>query len=229
VDRGIPSAFVGSMLTPAGPVKGFRDAFFGVRGLSNTDFEAHVLRFRGEADLGNGVTFSAQALYGDYDKSYTNVFAASAVSAAGTLGIEAYSDPTKRQNFIGQTNIEWRGSTGAEVTDQDSANERINGYYPTLANPLNRRASATLSANPVIPVPVFIAGTAGGSANRKVTSALSQTSFYVQDQVSFGDHLDLIAGIRYDRLKIGVTNAFTAATVKRSDDLWSPRVGLVVV
>jgi catecholate siderophore receptor len=237
VDRGIPSAFVGSILTPAGPVKGFRDAFFGVRGLSNTDFEAHILRFRGEADLGNGVTFSAQALYGDYDKSYTNVFAASAVSASGTVGIEAYIDPTKRQNFIGQTNIEWRGSTGgidhvlligAEVTDQDSANERINGYYPTLANPLNRRASATLSTNPVIPVPVFIVGTAGGSANRKVTSALSQTSFYVQDQASFGDHVDLIAGIRYDRLKIGVTNAFTAATVKRSDDLWSPRVGLVV-
>ena len=30
----------------------------------------------------------------------------------GQVGIEAYADPTKRQSFIGQANLEWRGDTG---------------------------------------------------------------------------------------------------------------------
>jgi catecholate siderophore receptor len=236
VDRGIPAAFVGSITAPAGPVKGFRDAFFGVRGVNETEFEAHIIRFRGEADLGDGVTFSAQALYGDYDKSYSNVFPATGVSSAGTIGIEAYREPTKRQNFIGQANLEWRGSTGGidhvvlvggEVTDQDSANERINGFFSATAlTAANRRATVAF-ADPVAIPPIFFVAGPTGNSNRKVTSALSQTSFYIQDQASFGDHVDLIAGIRYDKLKIGVANVFTNLISKRSDDLWSPRVGLV--
>jgi catecholate siderophore receptor len=236
VDRGIPAAFVGSIAAPAGPVKGFRDAYFGVRGVNETKFEAHILRFRGEADLGDGVTFSAQALYGDYDKSYSNVFPATGVSSAGTIGIEAYREPTKRQNFIGQANLEWRGSTGGidhvvlvggEVTDQDSANERINGFFSATAlTAANRRATVAF-ADPVAIPPIFFVAGPTGNSNRKVTSALSQTSFYIQDQASFGDHVDLIAGIRYDKLKIGVANVFTNLISKRSDDLWSPRVGLV--
>lgn len=239
VDRGIPAAFNGTIAAPAGPLRGFRDSFFGVRGVSDADFEANVLRFRSETKLAEGLTFSAQALYGDYDKLYTNVFAATAVggtAAAPTVGIEAYTDPTTRQTLIGQANLEWRGSTGGldhiillggEFTDQDTVNERINGFFsPTVLSAANRRRVVPLADPIVIPAISFIGGAAGNS-NRKVDSRLDQASVYIQDQISFGDKVDLIAGLRYDRFDNSVINLFTGGVVRRVDELWSPRAGLV--
>jgi catecholate siderophore receptor len=246
VDRGIPSAFLGTIATPAAPLAGFRDSFFGVRGVNDSAFDAHMLRFRSEVDLGSGLNWSTQALYGDYDKAYTNAYAATAVGTPLTgplagvpsLGIEAYSDLTDRRSFIGQTNLEWRGKTGgidhvillgAEYTDQDTLNERINGFFAAgaLTSNSNRRVQVTLGRPPVIPAITFVAGPTGNS-NRQVKSALSQYSVYLQNQIGITDYVDVIAGIRYDRLKIGVGNLFTATRVERVDDLWSPRVGLVV-
>ena len=238
VDRGVPGAFVGTLAAPTGPLPGFRDTFFGVRGVNDTDFEAHVLSFRGEAALSDSLTLSAQALYGDYDKVYRNVYPASGVDRSGpqpTVLIEAYADQYQRESFIAQSNLVWRGSTGpldhvllvgAEFTTQDSANERINGFFGGGLAAANRRVNITLTPSPVIPVPVFVAGPTGNS-NRSVTSDLSQFSLYVQDQISIGEAVELIAGLRYDRFDLTAVNAFTRAEFARVDDLWSPRVGLV--
>ena len=239
VDRGIPSAFTGTILAPAGPLLGYRDTFFGVRGISDTGFAAHMLRFRAEVELTNALTFSAQSLYGHYDKFYRNVYAATAVGgtvAAPTVGIEAYSEFTKRENFIAQANLQWRGNTGSidhvllvgtEYTRQDSNSERITGFFdPLVTNLANRRVSVPLMDPINVPRIYFVAG-AGGNSNRKVSSRLNQSSFYIQDQISFGDKIDLIAGLRYDRFDLDATNLFTLQNFTRSDDLWSPRVGLV--
>lgn len=241
VDRGIPSATTGTLAIPSGPLRGFRDAFFGIAGVNDTDFEAHVVSARAEAELSDALKFTAQALYGDYDKLYTNVFPASGISrppAGPSLIVEAYSDPTKRENLIAQANLVWTVNTagighvimaGVEYTDQDSANERINGFFNTanIGTAASRRATISL-ANPVtIPRPSFIGGPAGNS-NRAVDSTLTQKSAYLQDQISFGDSVDLIVGLRYDRLENDVTNRFTGVTATRNDDLWSPRAGLVL-
>ena len=239
VDRGIPSAFTGTIATPAPPLAGYRDVFFGVRGINNAEFDAHMVRFRGEADLAPGFVLSTQALYGDYNKAYTNAYAATAanVPTVGLVGIEAYRDLTKRQSFIGQTNLEWRGNTGtithvvlfgAEYTTQDSLSERINGFYPTLAAPLNLRATIGLSPALIVPAPTLIAGNVAGAGNRQIDSNVDQWSVYLQDQIGITDYVDVIAGIRYDQLKIGITSIFAASNVERTDDLWSPRVGLVL-
>lgn len=240
VDRGVPGAFVGTLALPTTPLTGFRDTFFGVRGVNYTEFEAHSLRFRGEAKLTDALTLSAQALYGDHDKIYRNVYPATGVSrsvAGTTIQVEAYADPTRRENFIAQSNLTWRGSTGpiehvvllgTEYTAQDTYNERINGFFdPGLTAPAARRLTIALSANPVIPAPRFVAGP-GGNGNRAVSSDLSQLSFYIQDQMSFGDKVELIAGLRYDRFDLTAVNLFTGAAFARTDDLWSPRVGLVI-
>lgn len=239
VDRGVPGEFIGTLAAPTGPLTGFRDSFFGLSGVNDTDLEAHVVRFRGEAALSGQLTLSAQALYGDYDKLYTNVFAATGVNRSGavpTVGIEAYADPTRRESFIAQTNLTWRGSTGpldhvlligAEYTAQDSYNERINGFFGGGLASANRRVNVTLAATPVIPVPLFVAGPTGNS-NRAVASDLSQLSFYIQDQINLGDAVELIAGLRYDRFDLTAVNLLTAAAFARTDDLWSPRIGLVV-
>lgn len=242
VDRGIPSAFAGTIATPAGPLRDrqFYNSFFGVRGVNQTDFEAHVLTFKSEAMLSDSIKFSAQALYGDYDKIYSNVFAVSPANftvTPPTAAVEAYRDPTQRETIIGQTNLEWRGSTGgighvlllgAEVTDQETYNERINGFFDTTnLNAASRRRTITLQNPPSIPAFSFIAGPAGNS-NRAAQTQLQQVSFYIQDQISFSDNLDLIAGLRYDRFDLEARNVFTNARFSRVDDLWSPRIGLIV-
>ena len=112
VDRGIPSAFVGTLTAPAGPANGLRNTFFGVRGVNNSAFEAHVVRLRTETTLTDNLTLSSQAQYGDYDKVYSNVFAVTPVSTTATVGVEAYRDPTRRKTFIAQSNLQWRIATG---------------------------------------------------------------------------------------------------------------------
>ena len=152
-----------------------------------------------------------------------------------TVGIEAYADPTQRETFIAQTNAVWRGSTGgidhvllvgAEFTAQDTNNERINGFFGGGLAAANRRVSVNLADPLNIPTPLFVAGPTG-NGNRAVTSDLSQLSLYIQDQISIGDMVEVIAGLRYDRFDLTATNLFTAAEFARVDDLWSPRVGLV--
>lgn len=238
VDRGIPGANIGTLAAPTTPLTGFRDTFFGIRGINNTDLEAHVVRFRGEAALSDALTLSAQALYGDYDKLYRNIFAATGVNRSGTVptvGIEAYADPTQRESFIAQTNLVWRGATGgldhvlligAEYTAQDTYNERINGFFGGGLAAANRRVTVNLTDPMIIPTPLFVAGSSGNS-NRAVTSDLSQLSLYVQDQISIGEKIELIAGLRYDRFDLTATNLFTQARFARVDNLWSPRAGLV--
>jgi catecholate siderophore receptor len=51
---------------------------------------------------------------------------------------------------------------------------------------------------------------------------------YAQDQVELGEHLQLIAGVRFDRFDVDFLNHRTDESLQRTDDLVSPRVGLVL-
>jgi catecholate siderophore receptor len=239
VDRGIPSAFAGTIAAPASPAPGLRDRFFGVSGINDTGFTAHMIRFGAEAKLTDGLTLSTRALYGSYDKSYTNVYAATAIGgtpAAPSVGVEAYSEFTQRKNFIGQANLEWRGSTGGidhiilvggEITDQGTSNERITGFFDPVATDLASRRRVIALTNPLLVPRVRLVAGAAGNSNRSVASNLKQRSLYAQDQIGLGNRIDLIAGLRYDRFDLSVTNRFSAQRFSRTDDLWSPRLGLV--
>jgi catecholate siderophore receptor len=243
-DRGLTTPVIGS---PAGPLRGFRDDFFGVAAINETDFEAHVLSFRSETELTDNLTLTTQSLYGDYDKSYANVFAATgvvtnAMTGARTFQTEAYIDPTTRETTISQANLVWRVSTGpfdhvllfgTEYTRQETTNGRVNGFYNTTGalNAAARRSAAISLVRPItIPAPTFIAGPTGND-NRSFAGKLDQLSFYVQDQLSLSESFDIIAGLRYDKFDNAVTNLFSTpapVTVRREDDLWSPRIGVVV-
>ncbi len=233
-DRGIPSL-------NGRPLEGFRDAFFGAPDVNEAAITAHVVRAKTSIPLTNNLQFDAQALYGDYDKAYANAFAATAVTlapltGAPTLGVEAYRDTTRRENVIVQGNFAWRIATGTidhvvlfggEYTSQATLGERINGFFASPASAANRRRTIALSDPIAIPAFQFVAGPAGNS-NRLAQSDLEQGSLYLQDQISLGDRIDVIAGLRYDRLRLRVTNGFTGQIFARTDELWSPRFGLVV-
>jgi catecholate siderophore receptor len=154
---------------------------------------------------------------------YENVFANGSVNAANEVALSGYSDPTKRQNFIAQANLVWNVATGgidhkilfgAEYGDQKSANQRRN---------------AALSASIIdLDAPVFPAVSFGATA-RDTVSDVEFFSAYVQDQISIGDHFDIVAGLRYDSFDIKGTDLQPAVDrpFARKDKKLSPRLGLI--
>lgn len=228
IDRGVPS--LGGR-----PITGFRDVFFGVEGVNVSEFEGHIAKLRYEQPLSDALTLNGIAVYGDYKKLYQNAFAATAVDPlTQTLGVEAYRDPTKRTSFFTQTNLVWRGQTGTighvllagvEFGDQNTANQRINGFFdsgvPTTSS--GRRTVIALSDSPVFPPITFRAG----AGNRSIDARGQLFSAYVQDQISFGDHVELVGGVRFDSFRVRVDNLLTAQRFARTDDEFSPRVGAI--
>jgi catecholate siderophore receptor len=51
---------------------------------------------------------------------------------------------------------------------------------------------------------------------------------YVQDQVRLGRYVELVAGLRYDRFQVDVTNNRTTQVLTSTDHLLSPRAGVIV-
>lgn len=227
-DRGAPSIATAAG-QPNRPITGYRDTFFGVPGVNRAGLEAHIVKARLDGELTENLNWSTTLLYGDYDKYYTNVFAnGAATGQTGTVALSSYTDPTTRKNFIAQSNLVWDvnfGSVdnkillGLEYGDQDSTNQRRNG---TLS-------SSTLNlANIVYPTVTF------GALVRDTESDVQFFSAYAQDQISFGEHVDLVVGLRYDRFEIKGTDLIPTVAFPsgrpfaRTDDKVSPRVGLIL-
>ena len=222
-DRGIPSIATAAG-QPNRPILSYRDQFFGVPDVNYTQLQAHIAKLRLDGALASNVSFSGTILYGDYDKIYLNVYPNGAVTAQnGTVALAAYSDPTQRENFIAQANLVWDVETGAlthkilvgsEYGDQKSANRRFNG---TLSTP-------TISlANPLFPTVNF------NALSRDTVSDVKFFSTYVQDQISFGEHIDVVAGLRYDNFDIEGIDLLPAVDrpFARKDEKVSPRLGLI--
>jgi catecholate siderophore receptor len=222
-DRGVPALACTQPCTP-GPLPGHRDTYFGVPGVNRAGLEAHIVKARLDGKLAPGLAWSTTLLYGDYDKYYTNVYANGAATApTGTVALAGYTDPTTRESFIAQSNLvadlALGGTThkllfGLEFSDQASANQRRNAVL----------SSSTLSlANIVYPAVSFPA------LNRNTTSEVRVFSAYAQDQIGFGEAVDLVVGLRYDRFEIdGVDIQDGGRRFGRVDEEWSPRVGLVI-
>ena len=220
-DRGVPS-IANIAGQPNRPIAGYRDQFFGVPGVNYTKLEAQIAKLRLDGALTPNLSFSGTILYGDYDKIYRNVYPNGAATAqSGTVALAAYSDPTQRENFIAQANLVWAVETGplmhkilvgTEYGDQKSVNRRING------------SNATFNlANPIFPTVSF------NTLSRDTVSDVKFFSVYVQDQISFGDHIDVVAGLRYDNFDIDGTDLFPVVDrpFARKDEKVSPRLGLI--
>ena len=238
VDRGVPSEARAGACTaadPCGPLKGFDETFFGAPGVNRTTFAGHIVKLRAEHDISDDVTFGSTTLYADFDKFYRNVFpAGSGVSGVGmlaggpTVTLDGYLDTTLRENFITQGNLVWNGATGGightllvgyELGQQESRNARRDTRFGAtgtdrLTVPLSRAP-----ARPALGFPVF---------NRDRASELGFVSLYVQDQIALGDHVDIIAGVRFDRFDIEVADVANARNLGRVDEEFSPRLGVVV-
>jgi catecholate siderophore receptor len=221
-DRGVPALACTQPCTPM-PLTGHDSTFFGVPGVNRTGVEAHIVKGRLDGQLTESLNWSTTLLYGNYDKFYTNVYANGAATGPnGTVALSGYTDPTQRENFIAQTNLVWDvavGGTehkvlmGLEYSDQDSVNRRFNAVL----------SNGTLDlSNIVYPTVTFPAITRHTRSNVKVFSA------YAQDQIAFGDHIDVILGLRYDRFHIEGVDIANSNPFDRIDEKISPRFGLII-
>lgn len=221
-DRGIPS-IASAPGQPSRPAPNLRDQFFGVPGLNRTTLQAHIAKLRVDGKLADNFSVTSTLLYGNYDKLYDNVYANGALSAANTVALAGYTDPTKRENILAQANAIWDVEAegiehkilfGIEYGSQDSTNQRRNAVL----------SNATLNLNNIVfPTATFPA------INRNTQSNVGFFSAYVQDQISISDQVNIVVGIRYDSFDIdGVDIADANRTFARKDDKISPRLGLIL-
>jgi catecholate siderophore receptor len=242
IDRGVPSDIRGrgaaTIADPARPLDGFDSTFFGDEDVNRSRFTAKVGKIAVEHRFSDSLRLTTKALYGDYDKLYQNAFAAgpaTLVAGVERVAIEAYRDPTSRENLLIQNDLVADFSTGpvrhtllmgVDFADQRTRNQRINGFFdsgvPTTSS--GRRTEVLLGDEISIPAITFRAG----AGNRSVWSKADVVGVYVQDQAKIGDHVEIIAGLRRDWFDLEVDNLLSGQSFSRRDKLWSPRLGLVI-
>lgn len=239
VDRGNPAelraaADACSLADPCGPLAGYRDTLFGQPETNRTTLQAHIVKLRVEHDFSDELSFSSTTQYGDYDKLYRNVYPVDAVSndirltpAANSVTLDGYVDTTDRENFITQGNLLWISETGAfghslllgyEIGQQKSANARQDILFAA-----SNDDQIVVPLSDVIAVPAFTFP----AFNRSTMSDLKFLSLYVQDQISVGDHFDIIGGVRFDRFDLDVNDIQNSLLLSRTDEKFSPRFGAI--
>jgi catecholate siderophore receptor len=220
-DRGVPAR--GDR-----PLRGFDRIFFGDPDESFADVDVHLAGFGFEHRFGDSLSLRNRTLYGDYDKFYQNIYPTDLVEATDRVRLAAYTDTTRRRNLFSQTDLIWENRLGGvdqtvligfELGRQESLNQRRNGFFQpsnstSLEVPL---AGATVASNLI-----FRPNGAHNDAEAEVAAV------YVQDQIRLSEKFELVLGLRFDRFEMDVDNLNSGATFSRTDNLVSPRIGLIV-
>ncbi len=211
--------------------------FFGNPDLSFTPSTQNIAMAVVEHDFNNGLTVKNQTRFADYKRGYQNVYPGSAVTAAGTYTLAAYHNQNDRQNAINQTDWTYKFNTdiwkhtvafGTEFANQQSANARFSGVFSN-----GTAASAPISAaNPTSFQNVLFPGLATDARNK---TNLNASAGYVQDQIEFTRWLQFIGGVRFEQFALDYVNlnaqgtpSLFGQTFSRTDNLVSPRAGIVI-
>ena len=224
VDRGVPSF-------RDRPARADITAFFGDPDASRSRAEVHAASALLERGSPEGVLVRNRTRWTRYDKFYQNVFPNSALDAAtGTkLTLGGYNNATDRDNLFNQTDVTVQVRNGAvtqtflagaEVGRQRTDNIRETGYF----NGGNATSFATAYATPTVTAPVAFRQSATDADSRTEARVAAA---YVQDQVQVGQHLQAVAGVRWDRFDVDFANRRNGQALDRRDRMVSPRAGLV--
>tara|TARA_R110000782_G_scaffold53824_1_gene114228 strand:+ start:1092 stop:3152 length:2061 start_codon:yes stop_codon:yes gene_type:complete len=221
VDRGVPSDGSGA------PLAGYDTFFFGSADRNRTTLQANIAKARLDHRFSDSLSINTTLQYADYDKMYQNIYAASFDAVADTVTLDGYQDETARENLILQTNLVSEFATGglahtlligAEYADQQSDNARNDNVFADTDDD-----QITIALTRPLALPAF----AFSNPVRNRRSDVEVLSLYAQDQVDLGQHFKLIAGLRFDRFEIDVTDIQNAARFSRTDEEISPRIGLI--
>jgi catecholate siderophore receptor len=220
-DRGIPSL--------AGrPYRVDESTFFGDPELSPTDITVNLATVVVDHDFSETMNLRNRTVYTDYDKFYQNVFPGAIDAGAGTVQINAYNNEQLRENFFNQTDLTFSFATGAiehkmltgiELGRQVTDNFRNTGFFNDTATSYQ----APL-ADPTISIPVTFRQSATDADNHGTAKI---AAVYIQDQISFSPSFMAVIGLRLDQFDVDFRNNRNGATFESSDDLVSPRAGLI--
>ncbi|MEC8656520.1 MAG: TonB-dependent siderophore receptor [Verrucomicrobiota bacterium] len=170
-------------------------------------------------------------------------------SVNGTVALDGYVDTTKRKTSIisydlngafETGNISHNIVAGVEYLDTDNDNDRYHANW--IRSDTNDVSFGDYDTD-IFSIAGFPGNLAGGvgttadgntttnyytGANRKradMTFAdIEVLSFYLNDEISLTDSLELVVGARFDSMDIDVSGTSTGSD---SDDTVSPRVGLI--
>jgi len=243
VDRGVPSDSATNE-----PLRGFQDTFFGNPDASFTEFTGHVATVTFEHKFDGGVQMRSHFSYNDYDKFYQNIMPGSSVDASGDFLIGGsatnddaggYNNDTQRESFFWQTDFSYSFKTGDlfkhnvvagfEYSHQDQVNQR---FVPTFPGPVS--GTAVMNGADIVGQRININSPTNFDAvefnerTRNRHSEVENTSVFIQDQIEIGKYLELIGGVRFDRFDIDFEEADDNVKRSRTDEEYSPRIGVVV-
>jgi catecholate siderophore receptor len=219
-DRGITS-FQGR------PANVDPDTFYGNPDLS--DVQANVNMASGLVEHRAGrVTFRNRTVAANYDRFYQNFVPGAASANQSLVALTTYNNATNRTNVFNQTDVISVVSTGrmrhtllagAEFGRQLTDNFRNTGFF-------NNTATSILVPfnNPTISTPVTFRQNATDADNHLTTNVAAA---YAQDHIELSKHLQVLAGLRFDRFDLTYHNNRTGDTLDRPDNLVSPRAGIV--
>ena len=221
-DRGIPS-FGGVPLASASV-----RTFFGDPSVSNANALVNVGTVTLEHRAASGLTLRNRSVFADYNKIYQNVFPGAVDSTATQVQISGYNNATDRRNLLNETEVTYPLATGGlrqtllggvAVSRQITDNFRNTAFFADNATAV----TAPLS-DPTISVPVtFSQGPTDADNHSRATSV----SVYGQSQIFLSNQWQAIIGARYERFDVDFFNNRTSQALSRTDDLISPRAGLL--
>lgn len=221
-DRGLPSL-------NGKPLEGFDSTFFGDPDKSFTTADVHIATIALEHDFGGGLTLRNRTLAADYDKFYQNIYPSGPVSS-GNVALAAYKDTTNRRNLFSQTDLIWANRLGGidqtllvgfELGGSRGDSQRRNGVFS--ATPVGPTSISVPLTDVTVDGPVTFLS--NGNNNRVKTSVVA---VYAQEQLRPTSWLEIVAGLRFDRFSIDVEGVTTGAKFERTDQLWSPRLGVIL-
>ncbi len=221
-DRGVPAS-------GTGPLSGYDSTFFGDPDFNFSEAEVNIARARIDHDFNGGLSANASVQLADYNKAYQNIVPSRIEGEDVVLG--GYRDTTDRRNWIGQANAIWEAGAdaiestllfGVEASSQDTQNARQNVSFDD-GDPLTDGDNRTPLAQ-TISIPAYTLR----PVSRSRDSQLSTLSFYAQEQLQIGEHVELVGGLRWDRFDLETLDLIEMVESDRVDEQFSPRAGVIV-
>jgi catecholate siderophore receptor len=220
-DRGVPA-------DGEEPIRNFTRTFFGDPDESVARADVDLATLAVEHDFGDGLTLRNRTMFGDYDKFYQNVYPTRFDRGTGLVTLGAYNNATTRESLFSQTDLIWNGRAGGidhtlllgvEIGHSSSRNRRETGSFAD--------GNTTPIGDPTVDKDVIFAPDADDTDNR-VRADIAAA--YMQDQLRPADWIEIVAGLRFDSFRLNVDDLrpLVPGTYRRRDNLWSPRLGLVL-
>lgn len=222
-DRGVPSK--NGFALKANP----RNSFFGNPNENEAYSKLNSVYTTVNHKFDSSFELKNYTRYTENDKYYQNTFASGAVNSSNQVNISAYNDTQERNNFTNQTDLTKKFKTGtlahtalvgAEVSNQDSTVLRKTGFF--------NNTSETESVSIFNPISSTSITYRTKSSDNNNDSQVRVYGVYAQDQIDINKYLQVTAGLRYDNFAIDLLNKNTNQKFSRTDNLISPRAGIVL-